>query len=108
MGIGVDVFPYTVDEARKALREGWGVVRTALEEGLVLFERGTSLKDLRAGPACEGVDGSPARRVPATAPGERPVEGRVDFSHVAAKNSLGQGRGRGAPGSPRMAQRVDT
>lgn len=47
VGIGVDLFPYTRDEARKGLKEGWGVVKVALEEGLVLFERGTALEALR-------------------------------------------------------------
>ncbi|MGQ9477794.1 MAG: HEPN domain-containing protein [Candidatus Bipolaricaulia bacterium] len=34
-------------EARKGLEEGWGVARVALEEGLVLFERGSALEDLQ-------------------------------------------------------------
>jgi len=48
LGIGVDVFPYTIEEAARALDEGWGVVRSALEEGVVLFERNASLAPLRA------------------------------------------------------------
>lgn len=39
MGIGVDVFPYTKKEAKKALREGWGVVKTAFSEGLWLVDK---------------------------------------------------------------------
>ncbi len=39
VGIGVDVFPYTLAEAERALVEGWGPLQVALEEGLVLFER---------------------------------------------------------------------
>jgi predicted nucleotidyltransferase len=40
LGIGVDVFPYTLAEARQSLREGWGVVRVALREGVRLYEAG--------------------------------------------------------------------
>ncbi len=47
VGVGVDVFPYTLEEARRALEEGWGVVRVALKEGLVLFKRGEELEELR-------------------------------------------------------------
>lgn len=39
LGVGVDVFSYTRAEARRAATEGWGVVRVALREGQVLFER---------------------------------------------------------------------
>ncbi len=39
LGVGADVFPYTLEEARRSLTEGWGVVRAALAEGQVLFER---------------------------------------------------------------------
>jgi len=39
IGIGVDVFPYTIDEVKKALKEEWGVARFALEESLFLFKR---------------------------------------------------------------------
>lgn len=48
LGIGVDVFPYTIAEAARAVDEGWGVVRSALAEGVVLFERNGSLAPLRA------------------------------------------------------------
>jgi len=47
IGISVDVFPYTLDEAKRALEEGWGVVRVALEEGMVLFKRERVLEDLQ-------------------------------------------------------------
>ena len=46
IGIGVDVFPYTVVEATQAIKEGWGVVRIALQEGLVLFNRDDKLAEL--------------------------------------------------------------
>lgn len=36
---GVEVFPYTWEEAKALLAEGLGPVRPALEEGLVLFQR---------------------------------------------------------------------
>lgn len=39
LGIPVDVFPYTFAESRRALAEGWGPLRTALDEGTVLFQR---------------------------------------------------------------------
>ncbi len=35
----MEVFPYTVAEARQALIEGWGVVGVALREGVLLFVR---------------------------------------------------------------------
>jgi hypothetical protein len=37
VGVCVDVFPYTLDEARRSLREGWGVVPIALAEGETLY-----------------------------------------------------------------------
>ena len=37
LGVGVDVFPYTLAEARRSLREGWGVVPAALAEGRTLY-----------------------------------------------------------------------
>lgn len=36
---GVEVFPYTLEEARRSLQEGWGMVRPALLSGIPLFER---------------------------------------------------------------------
>jgi predicted nucleotidyltransferase len=46
IGIGVDVFPYTLDETGMALEEGWGVARVALEEGTFLFKRERELEEL--------------------------------------------------------------
>ncbi len=46
-GVGVDPFPYTVEEAQQALVERWGVVEVALREGLVLFERPGTLAKLK-------------------------------------------------------------
>ena len=37
LGVSVDVFPYTVAEARQSLAEGWGVVPVALAEGQTLY-----------------------------------------------------------------------
>jgi predicted nucleotidyltransferase len=37
LGVGVDVFPYTLDEARRSLEEGWGVAGVALAEGESLY-----------------------------------------------------------------------
>lgn len=45
LGVPVDVFAYTMAEAGAALREGWGVVGVALEEGISL--RGPSVENLR-------------------------------------------------------------
>ncbi len=47
VGVGVDVFPYTIEEAEASLNEGWGVVRTALAEGTILFERPGTLARLK-------------------------------------------------------------
>ncbi|MBM3471498.1 MAG: nucleotidyltransferase domain-containing protein [Armatimonadetes bacterium] len=40
LGVSVEVFPYTLDEARRALRDGRGVIGVALREGRVLLPRG--------------------------------------------------------------------
>ena len=40
LGISVEVFPYTIAEARSGLEEGWGVVRPALHEGRMLAGSG--------------------------------------------------------------------
>jgi ribosome modulation factor len=48
LGVSVEVFPYTVAEARQALIEGWGVVGVALREGVPLFVR-DGFEDLLAG-----------------------------------------------------------
>ena len=50
MGISVDVFPYTLVEATDALKEGWGVVPVALQEGLFLFKREERLVELHGVP----------------------------------------------------------
>lgn len=39
LGVPVDVFAYTLAEARDALAQGWGVVAPALREGRVLWQR---------------------------------------------------------------------
>jgi len=41
IGIGVDVFPYTLDEVRRGVEEGWGVAGIALKEGIFLFKKDT-------------------------------------------------------------------
>jgi predicted nucleotidyltransferase len=46
LGVSVEVFPYTLAEAQRALEESWGVVGIALKEGRVLFERGGALESL--------------------------------------------------------------
>ncbi len=39
VGISLDVFPYTLSEAAQAVREGWGVVAIALQEGVWLVDK---------------------------------------------------------------------
>lgn len=39
LSIPVDVFPYTLAEAREAIRDGWGMVPIAIAEGRCLFTR---------------------------------------------------------------------
>ena len=40
IGIGVEVFPYTLEEAKEALTEGKGnLVETALNQGTILYEK---------------------------------------------------------------------
>lgn len=46
IGIPVDVFPYTLAEALQSRDEGWGIVRSALTEGQVLYDAGASLEGL--------------------------------------------------------------
>lgn len=48
LGIGVEVFPYTLEEARQSWLEGWGMVRPALQEGVVLFERPGALAQVKS------------------------------------------------------------
>lgn len=47
IGVGVDVFPYTLSETKRALEEGWGVARIALKEGMFLFQRKGELATLQ-------------------------------------------------------------
>lgn len=46
LGVSVEVFPYTLEEARRALNERWGVVGVALEEGKMLLGRKDELAEL--------------------------------------------------------------
>lgn len=39
IGIGVDIFPYTMEEFRAALKENWGMAQEVLEKGLLLYGR---------------------------------------------------------------------
>lgn len=48
LGLSVDVFPYTLAEARQSLEQGWGVVPVALAEGELLYSREESLQSLLA------------------------------------------------------------
>ena len=55
----MEVFPYTLPEALRAPREGWGVVRAALREGRWLLDR-AGLRECLAGALAE-VSASGAR-----------------------------------------------
>jgi predicted nucleotidyltransferase len=46
IGVSVDVFPYTLQEARQSVKEGWGVVPIALQEGETLYCTVASLQEL--------------------------------------------------------------
>lgn len=46
LGVSVEAFPYTLEEARRALNERWGVVEAALEDGQMLFGRKDELVEL--------------------------------------------------------------
>lgn len=46
VGVVVDVFPYTLAEARQSLCEGWGVTPVAVKEGEVLYCTTSSLPQL--------------------------------------------------------------
>ena len=48
VGISVDLFPYTLDEARRAIAERWGLVSVALKEGTPLFRREARLEGLQS------------------------------------------------------------
>lgn len=37
VGVSVDVFPYTLAEARQSFAEGWGIVPAAVAEGQTLY-----------------------------------------------------------------------
>lgn len=39
LGVSVEVFPYTIEEVKQGLKEGWGMVLPALKEGIFLFQR---------------------------------------------------------------------
>lgn len=54
----VDVFPCTVEELRTEIREGTGVARVALEEGLFLRGKPDELRRLLA---CDSLDRLPGR-----------------------------------------------
>ncbi len=47
LGVRVEVFPYTLGEARQSWLEGWGLLRPALQEGRVLFEREGALAQVK-------------------------------------------------------------
>jgi UTP:GlnB (protein PII) uridylyltransferase len=46
LGVSVEVFPYTLEEARRALSGRWGVVGVALQEGKMLFGHKDDLREL--------------------------------------------------------------
>ena len=48
IGVSVDVFPYTLAEARQSWQEGWGVLPIALAEGQILYSATDSLRSLLA------------------------------------------------------------
>lgn len=48
LGAPVEIFAYTLAEAERSMREGWGITANALREGRVLFERDGGLEELRA------------------------------------------------------------
>jgi len=37
VGIGVDIFPYTLDEFNSSLQDGWGVASEVLKKGIILY-----------------------------------------------------------------------
>ena len=37
IGISVDVFPYTIDEFKRSIKENWGIGKVALNEGIVIY-----------------------------------------------------------------------
>ncbi|MGC9003334.1 MAG: nucleotidyltransferase domain-containing protein [bacterium] len=39
LGVSVEVFPYTLEEVVRGMREGWGMILPAIREGIILFKR---------------------------------------------------------------------
>lgn len=39
LGVSVDVFPLTFEEAKRSLKEGWGMVLPALKENIYLYRK---------------------------------------------------------------------
>jgi predicted nucleotidyltransferase len=37
IGLSVDVFPYTIDEFKRSIKENWGIGKVALNEGIVIY-----------------------------------------------------------------------
>lgn len=46
LGVSVEAFPYTLEEAQRALNERWGVVGIALEVGKTLLGSKNEMKEL--------------------------------------------------------------
>lgn len=50
-GINLDIFPYTLQEARQSLKGGWGVVPIALKEGAWLVDKAGVKNELQRQPS---------------------------------------------------------
>jgi predicted nucleotidyltransferase len=37
IGLSVDVFPYTIDEFKRSIKENWGIGKVALNDGIVIY-----------------------------------------------------------------------
>jgi hypothetical protein len=37
IGLSVDVFPYTIDEFKRSIKENWGIGRAVLNEGIMIY-----------------------------------------------------------------------
>jgi predicted nucleotidyltransferase len=37
IAISVDVFPYTIEEFKRSIKENWGIGKVALNEGIVIY-----------------------------------------------------------------------
>ena len=37
IGLSVDVFPYTIDEFKRSIKESWGIGKVALNDGIVIY-----------------------------------------------------------------------